>query len=245
MHVPSLFFVALCSCTVSSQGLSTPPCQIGGLDYPVPASLSQSSSIKTAAKNVASLIATAQGNGTVYGTLDPKSLTFLAEVYSLHDTDSLFSYSYTAPELGDPTTGVKTVDANTIFRIGSTSKLWTTYIFLMQNGFLSFDDPITKHVSELASYAKANINSLANDQVDFFDWDHITVGALLSHLGGVPRDAAPGPAQDAKLAAAGLPPVKAQNVSWCGDPNVVQLPCKRAGKLPYVIQYSSDLLTAV
>ena len=106
------------------------------------------------------------------------------------------------------------------------------YLYLIEAGDTSFNDPITKYVPELAAYAAKNAEEaeVGVDAIGVFDWDAITVGALASHLAGVPRDAAPGPAQDQLIAKlTGLAPASAQNVSFCGDPSVVQIPCDRAG----------------
>lgn len=120
------------------------------------------------------------------------------------------------------------------------SKLLTTYLYLIEAGDTSFNDPITKYVPELAAYVANNAAELAADAVGVLNWDAITVGALASQLAGVPRDAAPGPAQDQLIAKlTGLPAASAPNVSFCGDPSVVQLPCDRAGMIIFGTHFCS------
>jgi CubicO group peptidase (beta-lactamase class C family) len=169
--------------------------------------------------------------GTEYGQLDAHTTSFSIDVYSITQATPLFTYHYSAPGLSNPVEGVAKVDSNTIFRVGSASKLWTVYLYLIEAGDVSFKEPITKYIPELATYAKTNAAALANDGTDITAWKDITIGALASQMAGIARDAAPAASQDAKLVAAGLPPVPPVHGSFCGDPAQEQLPCDRAGKL--------------
>ena len=204
------------------------PCLLFGPDYPTPTNLSHSVAINTATQNFRASLQAALTNATAYGQLDPVSTSFSIDVYSLTQETPLFTSHYSAPALSKPAAGVATVDSNTIYRIGSTSKLWTVYLYLIEAGDLSFNDPITKYIPELAAYANANTVALNEDDVDITNWNDVTVGALASQLAGIARDAAPAPSQDAKLAAAGLPPVPGINGSFCGNPAQEQIPCDRA-----------------
>ena len=73
-----------------------------------------------------------------------------------------------------------TLDDNTIYRVGSVTKLITAYALLVKNGMLDFHEPVLKYLPELGS-TKAN-------EVDKTAWDDVTVGALASHLSGIMRD---------------------------------------------------------
>lgn len=75
------------------------------------------------------------------------------------------------------------VDENTVFRIGSASKLWTVFTFLASAGEASLYDPVTKWVPELQTAAVG-----ADDAVDFVRWEDVTIQELASHLSGVGRD---------------------------------------------------------
>lgn len=77
------------------------------------------------------------------------------------------------------------VDENTVFRIGSASKLWTVYTLLASAGEASLHDPVTKWVPELQAAAAA---AGADDAVDFVRWEDVTLQELASHLAGVGRD---------------------------------------------------------
>lgn len=113
--------------------------------------------------------------------------------------------------------GVRAVDSNTIYRVGSISKAWTVYIWLLAAGDTAFNDPITRYVPEIAEYAARNP---ATDSVNAVDWNTITVGALASQLSGISRDPAAGRQGDAPYQAFfGLPPPshEAPDSSFCGE----------------------------
>lgn len=222
------FMLACASLSASTQSSAT--CPLLSADVPAPISLSTSSSFKIATSGLKKSLDNALQASTAFGQLDAQNTSIAIDFYSIHSQSSLFQYHYSAPGLAKPKQGASTVNGDTIYRIGSVSKLITMYIYLIGAGDTSFNDPITKYVPELAAYAAKNAAKVGVDAIGVFDWDAITVGALASHLAGIPRDAAPGPAQDQLIAKiTGLAPASAQNVSFCGDPSVVQIPCDRAG----------------
>lgn len=76
------------------------------------------------------------------------------------------------------------MDANTVFRIGSPTKVFSVYAFLIEAGDAYFNDPITKFVPELAALA-ANQTGNALTKVA---WEDITIGELASHMAGISND---------------------------------------------------------
>lgn len=98
---------------------------------------------------------------------------------------TLFQYFYTSPATANASTGVTQVDENTVFRIGSASKLWTVYTLLASAGETSLYDPVTKWVPELQAAAVA---AGTNDAVDYVRWEDVTLQELASHLAGMGRD---------------------------------------------------------
>lgn len=229
-------FILLAPILLSSAALavstqSSALCPFLGPDVPAPISLSLSSSIKTATSSLEKSLDAALRSSTAFDQLDSQNTSFSLDVYSIYDTASLITYQHSAPGLAQPKQGISTVDSNTIYRLGSLSKIWTVYLYLIEAGDTSFNDPVTRYVPELAAYTAEKAAELKENAINFINWDDITVGALASHLAGVPRDAAPGPAQNKLIAQlTDLPAVNAQNVSFCGNPAIVQLPCDRAGK---------------
>ncbi|KAK5108392.1 hypothetical protein LTR62_008348 [Meristemomyces frigidus] len=82
--------------------------------------------------------------------------------------------------------GVTEVKEDSVFRIGSGSKLITAYLFLIEVGMKYWGHPITDFVPELA--AAARNCSASPDPVDCTDWSEITLGALASHMAGIRND---------------------------------------------------------
>lgn len=111
------------------------------------------------------------------------------QVFDASDSGSLLSLSYTADSI-NTTLGVNQVDENTVFRIGSTSKLWTMLLLLIENGPASLDDPIARYIPELrqAVFELSRNSTMARDGIDFTKWNEVTLGELASHLSGIARD---------------------------------------------------------
>ncbi|EFR04388.1 beta-lactamase [Nannizzia gypsea CBS 118893] len=211
-------------------------CSLLGPDVPIPKAVSQSSAFKDALVSLKKAISDAIGTGkTAYGNLDASETSFSLDIFSVHEEDALFTYHYDAPELPDPKEGVKKLDSNSIYRLGSISKLLTMQIFLATVGDISFNEPITKYIPELAAFATQHA---ADDDIDFMDWDSVTIGALASQLGGIPRDIAGSPESDARAIddlPDGVPaPIFSplpENITDAECPNFDAVPCTRAGVL--------------
>ncbi|KAM0279895.1 hypothetical protein ACHAQH_004335 [Verticillium albo-atrum] len=97
---------------------------------------------------------------------------------SLHE-DTPFVSHHIYPIGGLNTTGVTAIDEETIYRVSSVSKLFPI-LALLRLG-VSLEDPITKYLPELRFIATDEIPSSITE----VDWDHITIGALASHMGGI------------------------------------------------------------
>lgn len=88
-------------------------------------------------------------------------------VKSIHQPDKLLDLHHTPPTRDPSSTNV--VDANTVYRIASISKIFTT-LGVLHKG-IRMDDPVTKYLPDLGT-----------------DWDDITIGALASHMSGIGLD---------------------------------------------------------
>lgn len=78
--------------------------------------------------------------------------------------------------------GVEKIDGETVWRIGSVSKLVTVYLFLAEVGDGHWDDPITQYVPELKNWPGAT-GELSRPK-----WEEITLGALAGQISGISRD---------------------------------------------------------
>ncbi|KAI1499928.1 beta-lactamase/transpeptidase-like protein [Biscogniauxia marginata] len=144
-------------------------------------------------------------------------------VKSIHETSPLLDLHYTPPNLN--ATGTTKVDAQSIYRIGSISKIFPILALLTQKS-VRLDDPITKYVPELLQL-KGEETDGVND-ITTVHWDQVTLGALASHMSGIGTDLvsdlATYPADWTRL---GLPELG--NESRTGCAGVLGLPpCDRA-----------------
>ncbi|KAL1850659.1 hypothetical protein Daus18300_012870 [Diaporthe australafricana] len=214
----------LAAATSTAAGLYTEPCPLYGQNYPAPKGLATNKQIEAAVDSVRQQLLAAQNTTTAYGPLDTDTTAFSLEFYSLDHEDAIFTHHYTPAQLlSQRTAGVDEVDSDTVYRVGSVSKLWTVYLYLLAAGDESWSEPITKFIPELDEISKTQEFDPTSD----VDWESITVGALASHLAGIGRD----PTHVAALAnvfgALGIASQSNPASSSCGDPALVTLPCNR------------------
>ncbi|KAK3299865.1 beta-lactamase/transpeptidase-like protein [Chaetomium fimeti] len=145
--------------------------------------------------------------GISSGQLD-NGTVFAIQVFSRHSDEILHEHYY-GPSIGP----------DTVFRLASISKLMSVYTTLAELGDGYWNDPITKHVPELARLKVQN-------PVYDVDWSEVTLGAIAGHMGGIPRDYALGDVS--ALIPEGTPGLPALNETeqiQCGNINV--RPCTR------------------
>lgn len=114
------------------------------------------------------------------GGLDAFSSAFKASgfsvgVKSLHEDKQLYGYHHT-PEVKTDF-GTDKIDENTIYRVGSISKLVTALI-AVQNTKINLEDSVLKYIPELEDKDQ-------NDAIMDYSWEDITVGSLTNHLSGI------------------------------------------------------------
>lgn len=202
---------------------SSAPCPILNAYYPVPTNLASSLPVASSVAGIEDSLLAALDSGI----LDANTTTFSVEAYSLHSEQPLFTRHYTPALLASQrTSGVAVVDSDTVYRVGSVSKLLTVYTFLIAAGDEPWNRPITAFVPELASIAQARPASA--NEIDNVSWDSITVGALASQMAGIGRDAAFSAGLATTLSSLGLQDQGGSNQSTCGDAARSMLPCTRA-----------------
>lgn len=217
--------IFLLTATSAVASLDTQPCPLYGQNYPAPTGLSTSKYVEAAAESVLNQLLKAKDETTAYGPLDTTTTAFSMDFYSLDDEGTLFSHHYMPAQLLEQrTVGVDEVDSNTIYRVGSVSKLWTVYLYLLAAGDQTWNDPITKFIPELHGIAQTQ----GFDPTSDVDWESITVGALASHLAGIGRDPTHAAALSKVFGDLGIPSQSNSSSSSCGDPTLVTLPCNRS-----------------
>ncbi|KAI0505879.1 beta-lactamase/transpeptidase-like protein [Xylaria bambusicola] len=144
-------------------------------------------------------------------------------VKSIYEENPMIELHHTPPVLDN--TSTTAVDSETIYRIGSLSKLFAVLSILTQ-GQMKLEDPITKYVPELLQLRKEAV-PVAND-ITAVHWDQVTVGSLTSHMSGIGTDLVNDLASfPADFAQVGLPQLT--NSSKTGCAGLFGLPvCTRA-----------------
>lgn len=179
MRLSSLLLV-LCTASLTS---AVNQCPLLGPIWPPPTDLSHDATFSAALQNITATIQDAINSDKL------SSDSISMQIFDGSDTGSLMSLSYTADAI-NTTLGVSKVDENTVFRIGSTSKLWTMLLMLIENGSTRLQDPVAQYVPELrqAVFDLARNSSMRQNGIDFTKWNEVTVGELATHLAGIARD---------------------------------------------------------
>jgi hypothetical protein len=174
-----LFAFSILLPAVACQSDASPafyPCPFIGSTYLKPFNLSRDPTIKAAIDNTTAVLLDALATGV----LDNQTTAFSLTAFSTSDEKSrpFYTFHQTPPILAQAPLGVKNVTGDTVYRIGSLSKVLTVYAHLVADGFKHFQDPISAFVPDLLKNKDSSpIKSTA--------WEEITLQALASHMGGI------------------------------------------------------------
>ncbi|CAG8382869.1 unnamed protein product [Penicillium salamii] len=160
----------------SAHAHGTTVCPLLGPAFPAPTALSKDETFLSATEGLTSKLHKAIDNG------DLPSISFALQIFNGQEPNSAFSFYHTDEIIKFGNVGVNEVDENTIFRIGSISKLWTMFLYMTFGGIRHFHEPITKYIPELRANQGSSKSSNAIDQVQ---WEDVTIGELASHQAGV------------------------------------------------------------
>ena len=83
-------------------------------------------------------------------------------------------------------TGVKSVDADSMYGTGTLTQLFTVYTFLIESSDIHWEEPVTKLVLELAQAAKTLDSK--SQPLRYVVWDDVTLDQLASHVSGITPD---------------------------------------------------------
>ncbi|ORX99283.1 beta-lactamase/transpeptidase-like protein [Clohesyomyces aquaticus] len=196
-------------------------CPLLGPVFSPASSPSLSKAVQNASSNFAGVLKEAFSSGL----LDNQTTSFSISVFSASDNSTLYTHHFSAPALNGSLPGGQ-LDENTIYRLGSLSKVLTVYGILAKNGDIDFSEPITKYVPELAAVQ-------FDDAIDTVHWSEITVGALASQLAGISRDYALNDLANVAPKGLGLPPIANSSIPPCGivNQNKGLSPCGRSDLL--------------
>ncbi|KAI1656349.1 beta-lactamase/transpeptidase-like protein [Daldinia decipiens] len=158
-------------------------CPLYGLGYPNPTDLLTQPGIQKAASSLDSAFAQYIDNSN---KTKSDRFSYSVEVFSADEDEPLWSHHWTATNLKNlNSTGVKNVDGNTVYRLGSVTKIFTILTFLAEVGDTMWNEPITKYIPEI----KAMVTDVdTSHSISKPDWDSITIGSLASQMSGLVRD---------------------------------------------------------
>lgn len=189
IHIPLIFlYLAL----IGNVAGVPEYCPLLGPVFPAPTHLSENAVFKRAKGTISSALdeAIREAKASQDPIFNPDTTSISLQIFSGSDQHPLFYYSYTSPATKNAKKGVREVDEDTVFRIGSCSKLWAVLVFLIEMGDGPFNDPVAKYIPELkAAAAKVGRHGTERrDSVSFVSWDEVTIGELASQLAGITRD---------------------------------------------------------
>jgi CubicO group peptidase (beta-lactamase class C family) len=165
--------------TVSAQKGFT--CPILGKQWPAPTNISTEPLLLAAAKNLTSQInQLVHGDGPNWNTT-----SFSITVFSASEDSFAYEYHRTDPTVLHSKAGVRNVTADSVYRIGSVSKLMSVYLFLIQLGGKYLHTPVSHFIPQLLAHANSSLGDL---DVIRPNWRDITVTDLASYLAGIPND---------------------------------------------------------
>jgi CubicO group peptidase (beta-lactamase class C family) len=173
----SLGSFLLLAATVNSQ--KPADCPLFGPAFPAPTNLSKNPLFLKRTEDLTANLTRAIENG------DLPSISFAVQIFSSQEDQSAFGFYHTDKPVQVGTVGVQEVDEDTVFRIGSVSKLWTMFLYMTLGGTKYFNEPISKYVPELRARKH---QTQTKDLLDHVQWSDVTIGELASHQAGILRD---------------------------------------------------------
>ncbi|CAI7631380.1 unnamed protein product [Penicillium glandicola] len=200
----------LSALALSAQAIKTTVCPILGSAFPAPTALSKDPAFLSKAEELTSKINEAIEDGSL------PAISFAVQVFSSEEQDSAFGFYHTDDPVKNGSVGVQEVDENTMFRIGSISKLWTMFLFMTLEGTQYFHEPVSKYVPEL----RTNYNlTQEKDTINYLKWRDVTIGELASHQAGLARDYGFGDVgfQSELLQTMGFPALPKNEQLTCGN----------------------------
>lgn len=188
MMIQPLAVICWASLLVSTSAalLTKKICPIHGPSFPKPSNIASQPAFKNAAQALDAAINAALHSGTsTYGDAPFNTSTFSIGVYSANDDGLAYQKHFTDPAVANSGFGVNSVDADTVYRIGSASKTFTVLGFLSKIGYQKWYDPVTLYLPQqlFAPNNQADASTGALPQ-----WSEITVADLASQLSGLSRD---------------------------------------------------------
>ncbi|KAH8893543.1 beta-lactamase/transpeptidase-like protein [Thozetella sp. PMI_491] len=169
---------------------------------------------------------------------DPGAVSFSVNVGSINDNSGnpIFEYHHTASPSSLNSSSTTNVTGESIYRIGSVSKVFIPYALLIARGRVILNELVIDYIPELYDIALEQEKS-GLGEVEQVAWKEVTIGALASHMSGLGESFAP-----LDLSAVlpdptviGLPNLNQSDVVTCGGYEG-QPPCTKEFLLRSIIE---------
>ncbi|TRX88884.1 hypothetical protein FHL15_010227 [Xylaria flabelliformis] len=236
-----IILLAICS-HISGAQESKQICPLKGSQFPAPSGLGSENLFRNATGKIEQSIRASLTAAPYNET------TFSIGMFSTMDDELLYEFHHTDPTVATSEIGTNEVDADSIYRIASITKILTVYQWLIADGDRKFNSPISDFIPQLLQYENGQ------DDYPAPRWDEITVNDLAMFLAGIDglNDVAiPGYVTSSlpAMAAAVLPnnPANGINVPESDDPvcgyftpNVTYVPCSREAYIEKIANLASS-----
>lgn len=158
-----------------------PNCPFPGAAFPKPTNLATSPTIQAAMEKLTAAFETYDKTPTN----NPNGTSWSLQIFSASSNGPIWEHYHTAQNLLDnDETENFTVGPDTIYRLGSLTKIFTILTFIAEAGDSHWNDPVTMYIPELGPLAE----KAQSDPVLNVDWNTVTLGNLASHMAGIVRD---------------------------------------------------------
>ncbi|KAI0509467.1 putative secreted beta-lactamase [Xylaria bambusicola] len=151
-------------------------CPLKGPQFPAPTGLGSEALFRNATGMIERSIRASLGK------MPYNKTTFSVGMFSTTDDELLYEFHHTDPAVATSGIGANEVDADSIYRIASITKILTVYQWLIADGDRKFNSPISDFIPQLLEYQEHH------DHYPGARWDEITVNDLAMYLAGIARD---------------------------------------------------------
>lgn len=185
--MPAILPLLISLAALGSTSLATTDQKLLGPSFTPPSNILSSNVIQEAVLNVTNALDNAVRTGkSTFGSFNSSTTSFSLTAISQLDSSPIVDFHHTSGSLNISAGSTSKITSDTVYRIGSVSKLFTVYALLLNNGTNYWNRPVTDFIPELKHAAQHPPHNTT--VVDWVQWDQVTVGALASQLSGLGRD---------------------------------------------------------
>ncbi|KAL6240931.1 hypothetical protein RBB50_012190 [Rhinocladiella similis] len=164
-------------------GTTTNICPLLGPAFPKPTGLSSNEGFQKALQHLDDDLVTALETGvSIHGSAPFNATTFSVGMFDTDEDDLIYQHHYVNEAVRASAVGTNDPDSDSVYRLGSITKLLTAYLWMIHMGDETFGDPVTKYIPELLDHASSS-EDRGNGALP--KWDEITIGQLASHMAGL------------------------------------------------------------